>query len=141
MAWGEAPVIVPTTAWYVTEVAVLLVTDAEHVVPFPQDATALLLLSRITMYHGVEVMSPLVVAVRVTPAPVVSVRFLPGCVRSALTVIVPLLTGETLAALISTHARAGAVSTVLTAVVDDPSGYGRVLRDSASNEDRRSRRL
>jgi hypothetical protein len=69
MAWGEAPVIVPTTAWYVTEVAVLLVTDAEHVVPFPQDATALLLLSRITMYHGVEVMSPLAVATRRTAVP------------------------------------------------------------------------
>jgi hypothetical protein len=55
--WGEAPVIVPMTAWYVTEVAVLLVTDAVHVVPFPQCAMTLLLLSRITMYHGVYVMS------------------------------------------------------------------------------------
>jgi len=83
MAWGEAPVIVPTTAWYVTEVAVLLVTDAEHVVPFPQDATALLLLSRITMYHGVEVMSPLVVAVRVTPAPVVTLVALAASVTES----------------------------------------------------------
>jgi hypothetical protein len=45
------------TAWYVTEVAVLLVTDAVHAVPFPQCAMTVLLLSRITMYHGVEVMS------------------------------------------------------------------------------------
>jgi bifunctional UDP-N-acetylglucosamine pyrophosphorylase/glucosamine-1-phosphate N-acetyltransferase len=44
----------------------------------------------------------------------------------------PLLTGETLASLISAHADAGAVSTVLTAVVDDPAGYGRVLRDPAT---------
>lgn len=41
----------------------------------------------------------------------------------------PLLTTATLAALVDTHAAAGAASTVLTAVVDDPTGYGRVIRD------------
>jgi hypothetical protein len=39
------------------------------VVPFPQVAMTLLLLSRITMYHGVEVMSWLAVAVSVTEVP------------------------------------------------------------------------
>ena len=41
----------------------------------------------------------------------------------------PLLTTATLQALVDTHAAAGASSTVLTAVLDDPTGYGRVLRD------------
>jgi bifunctional UDP-N-acetylglucosamine pyrophosphorylase/glucosamine-1-phosphate N-acetyltransferase len=44
----------------------------------------------------------------------------------------PLLQGETLAALVAEHAAHGAddrVVTVLTAEVDDPFGYGRVIRD------------
>ena len=41
----------------------------------------------------------------------------------------PLLTGDTLTSLIREHAAEGASSTVLTAVVEDPTGYGRVLRD------------
>lgn len=41
----------------------------------------------------------------------------------------PLLTGETLQSLVDTHVGAGASSTVLTAVLEDPTGYGRVLRD------------
>ncbi len=44
----------------------------------------------------------------------------------------PLLTTASLAALLGEHADAGAASTVLTAVVDDPTGYGRVLRDAAT---------
>jgi len=44
----------------------------------------------------------------------------------------PLLTGETLRSLVDVHAAEAAASSVLTAVVDDPSGYGRVLRDPAS---------
>jgi hypothetical protein len=57
VAWGVVPMIVPMTAWYVTDVAVLLVTGAVHAVPFPQCVMTVLLLSRITMYHGVYVMS------------------------------------------------------------------------------------
>src|SRR5579862_2071912 len=41
----------------------------------------------------------------------------------------PLLRPPTLAALIRTHRRAEAAATVLTAVLDDPTGYGRVARD------------
>jgi bifunctional UDP-N-acetylglucosamine pyrophosphorylase/glucosamine-1-phosphate N-acetyltransferase len=41
----------------------------------------------------------------------------------------PLLTTETLQRLVDVHTEAGAASTVLTAVLDDPTGYGRVLRD------------
>ena len=44
----------------------------------------------------------------------------------------PLLTTATLQSLVDTHVGAGAASTVLTAVVDDPTGYGRVLRDPAT---------
>jgi bifunctional UDP-N-acetylglucosamine pyrophosphorylase / glucosamine-1-phosphate N-acetyltransferase len=40
----------------------------------------------------------------------------------------PLLTGATLAALVAEHESAGAAATLLTSVVDDPTGYGRVIR-------------
>ncbi|RZS87419.1 bifunctional UDP-N-acetylglucosamine pyrophosphorylase/glucosamine-1-phosphate N-acetyltransferase [Motilibacter rhizosphaerae] len=42
----------------------------------------------------------------------------------------PLLRGSTLVALVEGHARAGAAATVLSAVLDDATGYGRVLRDA-----------
>ena len=44
---------------------------------------------------------------------------------------VPLLSGETLAALVAAHRAEQAAVTVLTAEVGDPTGYGRVLRDAA----------
>lgn len=40
----------------------------------------------------------------------------------------PLLTGATLAALLTEHAATAAEATVLTARLEDPSGYGRVVR-------------
>ena len=43
---------------------------------------------------------------------------------------VPMLTGETLAALLLEHRRHNAAATVLTAEVPDPTGYGRILRDT-----------
>ena len=42
---------------------------------------------------------------------------------------VPLLTPDTLRALVARHKEARAAATLLTAIVDDPTGYGRVLRD------------
>ena len=42
---------------------------------------------------------------------------------------VPLLTTETLASLVEAHSDQGNAATVLTAVLDDPSGYGRIVRD------------
>jgi bifunctional UDP-N-acetylglucosamine pyrophosphorylase/glucosamine-1-phosphate N-acetyltransferase len=42
----------------------------------------------------------------------------------------PLVTGETLRALVRAHARSGAAATVLTMELDDPAGYGRVVRDA-----------
>ncbi|MGK4582671.1 bifunctional UDP-N-acetylglucosamine diphosphorylase/glucosamine-1-phosphate N-acetyltransferase GlmU [Kitasatospora sp. HPMI-4] len=43
----------------------------------------------------------------------------------------PLLTGQTLAALVAAHAEQGNGVTVLTAVVPDSFGYGRILRSEA----------
>ena len=43
---------------------------------------------------------------------------------------VPLLRARTLAALVETHQRRRAAATVLTAVVDRPDGYGRIVRDA-----------
>ena len=43
---------------------------------------------------------------------------------------VPLLTEQTLRALVDEHARTGSAVTLLTAHLDDPSGYGRVVRDA-----------
>lgn len=42
---------------------------------------------------------------------------------------VPLLTSEVLAGLVVTHEASGNAVTVLTTELDDPSGYGRILRD------------
>ncbi|WP_329020108.1 bifunctional UDP-N-acetylglucosamine diphosphorylase/glucosamine-1-phosphate N-acetyltransferase GlmU [Streptomyces sp. NBC_00690] len=44
----------------------------------------------------------------------------------------PLLSGETLTALTSTHSADGNAVTVLTAAVPDSTGYGRIVRDAAS---------
>src|SRR3954468_10048836 len=46
---------------------------------------------------------------------------------------VPLLRAETLAALASEHRLSGAAATMLTARVDDPAGYGRIVRDAQGN--------
>jgi bifunctional UDP-N-acetylglucosamine pyrophosphorylase/glucosamine-1-phosphate N-acetyltransferase len=43
---------------------------------------------------------------------------------------VPLVTGEAIAALLETHARAGAAATMLTLELDDPGELGRVIRDA-----------
>lgn len=42
----------------------------------------------------------------------------------------PLITGETLKKLADTHKNAGNSITVLSSAVDDPTGYGRIIRDS-----------
>ncbi|HLY49152.1 MAG TPA: bifunctional UDP-N-acetylglucosamine diphosphorylase/glucosamine-1-phosphate N-acetyltransferase GlmU [Solirubrobacteraceae bacterium] len=40
----------------------------------------------------------------------------------------PLITSETVRALAEAHERSGAAATIATAVLDDPTGYGRVIR-------------
>lgn len=49
---------------------------------------------------------------------------------------VPLLEDETLTRLIHTHRESGAAATVLSAVVGDATGYGRVIRDRAGGVER-----
>jgi len=45
----------------------------------------------------------------------------------------PLIRETTLATLLQTHRESGAGATMATSVIDDPSGYGRVVRDSIGN--------
>lgn len=51
--------------------------------------------------------------------------------REGTTVVIcgdtPLITPETIQQLMTTHHEAGAKATILTAIVDDPTGYGRIL--------------
>jgi bifunctional UDP-N-acetylglucosamine pyrophosphorylase/glucosamine-1-phosphate N-acetyltransferase len=42
---------------------------------------------------------------------------------------VPLVSAEAIRELVDAHARSGAAATMATAVLDDPTGYGRVVRD------------
>ena len=46
---------------------------------------------------------------------------------------VPLLTSETLEGLVAAHDASGSAVTVITATLDDPTGYGRVLRDDTGS--------
>jgi bifunctional UDP-N-acetylglucosamine pyrophosphorylase/glucosamine-1-phosphate N-acetyltransferase len=46
---------------------------------------------------------------------------------------VPLLDAQTIAGLAEAHARSGAAATIVTSVLEDASGYGRVVRDAAGN--------
>jgi bifunctional UDP-N-acetylglucosamine pyrophosphorylase/glucosamine-1-phosphate N-acetyltransferase len=43
----------------------------------------------------------------------------------------PLIRAGTLRALLQTHRSAGAAATLATAIIDDPAGYGRIVRDAA----------
>ncbi len=45
----------------------------------------------------------------------------------------PLLEGETVRALVADHAGSGRALTILTAEVDNPFGYGRIVRDAAGD--------
>lgn len=46
---------------------------------------------------------------------------------------IPLITAQTLRNLAENHINSGRAMTVLTAVVEDPHGYGRIIRDSMGN--------
>jgi bifunctional UDP-N-acetylglucosamine pyrophosphorylase/glucosamine-1-phosphate N-acetyltransferase len=45
----------------------------------------------------------------------------------------PLVTGEALSALVRDHDRSGAAATVLTMELEDPTGYGRIVRDASGS--------
>ncbi|CAB4880164.1 MAG: UDP-N-acetylglucosamine diphosphorylase/glucosamine-1-phosphate N-acetyltransferase [Actinobacteria bacterium] len=46
---------------------------------------------------------------------------------------VPLIDAETIDRVLKAHAAAGAAATIATMVLDDPSGYGRIVRDEAGD--------
>ncbi|MGI8729700.1 MAG: bifunctional UDP-N-acetylglucosamine diphosphorylase/glucosamine-1-phosphate N-acetyltransferase GlmU [Solirubrobacteraceae bacterium] len=48
----------------------------------------------------------------------------------------PLITGEAIGALVRAHAEGNAAATMATMVLDDPTGYGRVVRDAAGAVER-----
>jgi bifunctional UDP-N-acetylglucosamine pyrophosphorylase / glucosamine-1-phosphate N-acetyltransferase len=53
----------------------------------------------------------------------------PGAPVVVLSGDVPLVSAQTIAELVAAHARSGAAATMATMVLEDPSGYGRVVRD------------
>jgi bifunctional UDP-N-acetylglucosamine pyrophosphorylase / glucosamine-1-phosphate N-acetyltransferase len=48
----------------------------------------------------------------------------------------PLITGDAIAAMVEVHAESGAAATIATMELDDPSGYGRVVRTADGNVER-----
>ena len=48
----------------------------------------------------------------------------------------PLISAVAIAALVRAHAAAGTAATMATMILDDPSGYGRVVRDAEGNVER-----
>jgi bifunctional UDP-N-acetylglucosamine pyrophosphorylase/glucosamine-1-phosphate N-acetyltransferase len=71
-----------------------------------------------------------------------------GAVRAAMpevapgaTVVVlpgdaPLITATAITELVAAHTHSGAAATMATMILDDPTGYGRVVRDAAANVER-----
>jgi bifunctional UDP-N-acetylglucosamine pyrophosphorylase/glucosamine-1-phosphate N-acetyltransferase len=53
----------------------------------------------------------------------------------------PLLRAETLDALVSTHVANGYAATLITSVLDDPTGYGRIIRAASKHGDGRVLRI
>jgi bifunctional UDP-N-acetylglucosamine pyrophosphorylase / glucosamine-1-phosphate N-acetyltransferase len=49
---------------------------------------------------------------------------------------VPLISALTIRDLVAAHTAGGAVATVATTILDDPSGYGRIVRDAAGEVER-----
>ena len=49
---------------------------------------------------------------------------------------VPLVSAEAIRGLIEAHANGGAVATMVTTILEDPTGYGRVVRDAAGAVER-----
>ena len=69
-------------------------------------------------------------AVRIALAALASAQELPPAPVVVLSGDTPLLTGATVERLVQAQASSGAAATLLSAVIDDPTGYGRVLRRS-----------
>ncbi len=59
-----------------------------------------------------------------------------GCVVVVLPGDAPLITAASIAALVEVHETSGAAATMATMILDDPTGYGRVVRDGDGNVER-----
>lgn len=89
------------------------------------------------VYCGLSTLDATAVAARVASGEVGDTSVLDTQLTGAVVVTsgdVPLVDGELLGALVDAHADAGAAVTLLTARVDDPTGYGRVVRDAGTDE-------
>ena len=73
-----------------------------------------------------------------TPSPPPPARSTPAAPVLVVNGDMPLITGEAIAALVAAHEEAGAAATIATMELDDPTGYGRVVRDARRR--RRARR-
>jgi bifunctional UDP-N-acetylglucosamine pyrophosphorylase/glucosamine-1-phosphate N-acetyltransferase len=60
----------------------------------------------------------------------------PEAVLVVLSADVPLFGAGAIRELVDAHTRSGAAATIVTAVVEDPRGYGRVLRDASGHVER-----
>ena len=60
----------------------------------------------------------------------------PGATVVVLPGDAPLVTAEAIAALVDSHTRQGAAATMATMLLDDPAGYGRVVRDIGGGVER-----
>jgi bifunctional UDP-N-acetylglucosamine pyrophosphorylase/glucosamine-1-phosphate N-acetyltransferase len=60
----------------------------------------------------------------------------PGATVVLLPGDVPLVTAEAIAALVDSHEHHGAAATMATMLLEDPTGYGRVVRDAAGGVER-----
>jgi bifunctional UDP-N-acetylglucosamine pyrophosphorylase/glucosamine-1-phosphate N-acetyltransferase len=60
----------------------------------------------------------------------------PGATVVVLPGDAPLVTAEAIAALVEHHARRGAAATMATMLLDEPAGYGRVVRDAGGGVER-----
>jgi bifunctional UDP-N-acetylglucosamine pyrophosphorylase/glucosamine-1-phosphate N-acetyltransferase len=97
-------------------VVVVLGHGHEQVRPYlPPDCVVALQEQQLGTGHAV-----LAAAAQILPGPML---VLPGDT--------PLVTGEALLALARDHYRSGAAATVLTMELDDPTGYGRIVRDAS----------
>ena len=70
-----------------------------------------------------------------------AMRAAAGVIDGAGTVVVlsgdhPLVSGEMISALLETHRSTGAAATVMTAELDDPGTYGRIVRDGSGDVER-----
>lgn len=89
------------------------------------------------VYCGLSTLDATAVAARVAGGEVGDTAVLDAQLDGAVVVTsgdVPLVDGDLLGALVDAHHDSGAAVTLLTARVDDPTGYGRVVRDAGTDE-------